>query len=321
MLRQVAVVSKPSVLVVVNPHASRAEAALREVERFAEEQPSCLVVKSRSQEHLSATLREHGPGKDRIIIGGGDGTISCALPALLELGKPLAVLPLGTANDFARTIGVALDLQEATRTAFEGVEQAIDVGIVNGRPFLNVASIGIPVSVAEAQSRSLKRRLKIFSYGASLRQVAQSAKPFTAEVWIDDRPPSIGLAYQVSVGNGRFHGGGLSVSDHAAIDDGLLDAYIVRPGRFWQLFAALAYLRFGVGGNPEVLERHSATKVVLRTRKPRPINIDGEICLETPAEFGIRRQALTVLVPRILPPGHQGLSRTGSEAGLSAAEL
>ena len=313
--------SKPSVLVVVNPHASRAEAALREVERFAEEQPSCLVVKSRSQEHLSATLREHGPGKDRIIIGGGDGTISCALPALLELGKPLAVLPLGTANDFARTIGVALDLQEATRTAFEGVEQAIDVGIVNGRPFLNVASIGIPVSVAEAQSRSLKRRLKIFSYGASLRQVAQSAKPFTAEVWIDDRPPSIGLAYQVSVGNGRFHGGGLSVSDHAAIDDGLLDAYIVRPGRFWQLFAALAYLRFGVGGNPEVLERHSATKVVLRTRKPRPINIDGEICLETPAEFGIRRQALTVLVPRILPPGHQGLSRTGSEAGLRAAEL
>ena len=313
--------SKPSVLVVVNPNASRAEAALSEVKRFAEEHPSCLVVKSRSQEHLSATLREHGPGKDRIIIGGGDGTISCALPALLELGKPLAVLPLGTANDFARTIGVAFDLQEAALTAFEGVEQAIDVGMVNDRPFLNVASIGIPVSVAEAQSKSLKRRLKIFSYGASLRQAAQTAKPFTAEVWIDDQPPSIGLAYQVSVGNGRFHGGGLIVSDHAAIDDGLLDVYIVRPGRFWQLFAALAYLRFGLGENPEVLERHSATKVVLRTRKPRPINVDGEICLETPAEIRIRRHALTVLVPRTLPPGHQGLARTDSQAGLSAAEL
>ena len=311
----------PSLLVVVNPKASRAEAALREVATWSAAGRDCQIVETCSPEDLVKALKERGPQAGRIAIGGGDGTISCALPALLELGKPVAVLPLGTANDFARTIGVALDLGEAARTAFEGTEHPIDVGIINGRPFLNVASIGIPVYVAEAQSISLKRRFKVFSYGASLRQAALSAKPFTVEVWIDDQSPSIGLAYQVSVGNGRFHGGGLSVSDHAAIDDGLLDVYIVRPGRFWQLFAALAYLRFGVGEKPEVLERHSATKVVLRTRKPRPINVDGEICLETPAEIGIRRQALTVLVPRALSPGHQGLARTASEAGLSPAEL
>lgn len=272
------------------------------------------MVTTHSAADLAHAIKQHGPASDRIVIGGGDGTISCALPELLELGKPVAVLPLGTANDFARTIGLGVDLPEAVRVALEGVEHRIDVGMFNGRPFLNVASIGLPVDVAEAQSSKLKRRLRIFSYGASLRQAVQRAQPFFVDVQIDDQPPLSGLAYQVSVGNGRFHGGGLTVSDQASIDDGVLDVYIVRPGRFWQLFAALAYLRFGVGSKPEVLERHSATRVTLRTRKPRAVNVDGEVCAETPAEISLKREALTVVVPRTLPAGHQGLARLGNSA-------
>ncbi|MGI8725346.1 MAG: YegS/Rv2252/BmrU family lipid kinase [Methyloceanibacter sp.] len=305
-------------LILVNPGASRAEAALRELETLLRDHRNTRVIKTSSADHLAQAIMQHGPSSARIVIGGGDGTISCALPQLLALGKPVAVLPLGTANDFAKTIGVGIDLAEAAQVAIEGVEHRIDVGVINGRPFLNVASIGLPVDVAEAQSSQLKRRLRIFSYGASLRQAVHGAQPFTIDVQIDDRPSLSGLAYQVSVGNGRFHGGGLTVSDHASIDDGLLDVYIVRPGRYWQLFAALAYMRFGLGPKPEVLERHTASRVTLRTRKPRAVNVDGEICAGTPAEFSLEREALTVVVPRTLPPGHLGLACVGRSAAKNA---
>ena len=305
-------------LILVNPAASRAEAALGELDALMKDNPQTRVIKTSSAEDLAQAIKQHGPLSDRIVIGGGDGTISGALPELLALGKPVAVLPLGTANDFAKTIGIGIDLAEAAKVAIEGVEHRIDVGIVNGRPFLNVASIGLPVDVAEAQSSTLKRRLRIFSYGASLRQAVQSAQPFSVEICIDDCRPVGGLAYQVSVGNGRFHGGGLTVSGHAAIDDGLLDVYVVRPGRYWQLFAALAYLRFGVGPTPEVLERHTATRGILRTKKRRGVNVDGEVCTETPAEFSLKREALTVVVPRALPPGHLGLACLGTSEAKNA---
>lgn len=95
------------VLIVVNPEASRAEAALDELAAWFQQNCEATIVTTRSRDHLTQTLLRHGPGHDRIVIGGGDGTLSGALPDLLALGKPLAVLPLGTANDFARSLGLA----------------------------------------------------------------------------------------------------------------------------------------------------------------------------------------------------------------------
>jgi len=99
--------------------------------------------------------------------------------------------------------------------------------------------------------------------------------------------------YQVNVGNGRYHGGGLTVAEDAAIDDGKLDLYLVYPGRFWQLFASIMHLKFRVA-EPEVLKRLSAVTVALRTDRPRSVDVDGELTTETPARFGLRPKALTV---------------------------
>jgi YegS/Rv2252/BmrU family lipid kinase len=233
---------------------------------------------------------------DRIVIGGGDGTISSALPEVLELEKPLAVLPLGTANDFSRTMGLPQEAAAAARIALSGRAHKVDVGLVNGRPFLNVASVGIAANVSRVQSRGLKIALPALSYAISLIKVALEAHPFYVELDIDGGLVWSGAVYQVSVGNGRYHGGGLCVAEQAAIDDGKLDIYAVLPGTFWQLLACITHLKFGFTV-PDVLRRGSAKHVRIRTWRSRSVNADGEIRSNTPAEFSLLPKRLTVIVP------------------------
>lgn len=296
------------VLVIVNPGASRAETATQELLRWFSAHATATFVRATSIDDLKRALEAYGATADRIVIGGGDGTISAALPELLRLGKPLAVLPLGTANDFARTLGVPADAMAAAETALGGREHRIDVGSVNGRPFINVASVGLAAKVTEEQSKGLKRRWRVLSYLIGLWRAAWAARPFYLEIDLDGAPAWSGAAYQVSVGNGRFHGGGLTVSDHAALDDGKFDLYLVRPGAAWQLLAAATHLRFGFA-KPDLLKRGSAKHVTLRTATPRQINVDGELDAATPATFELIPSALTVIVPRTLPADHRGLQK------------
>jgi diacylglycerol kinase family enzyme len=106
----------------------------------------------------------------------------------------------------------------------------------------------------------------------------------------------------------RLFGGDDRVGQRRGDDDGQLNVYLVYPGRFWQLVASLMHLKFG-WTKPEVLKRHSAVTVNLRTHRPRSVDADGELATETPAAFRVRREALTVMVPRSLPPDHHGLSQ------------
>ena len=256
---------------------------------------------------MKQALAAHGANADRIVIGGGDGTISSALPELLRLDKPLAVLPLGTANDFARTLGVPADAMEAAEVALSGREHRIDIGSVNGRPFINVASVGLAAKVTEAQSTKLKRRWHVLSYLISLWRAVWEARPFYLEVELDGAPAWSGAVYQVSVGNGRFHGGGLTVSEHAAIDDGTFDLYLVRPGAVWQLLAA----------PPTQIRLCQARLVEAWHRCARELAHDdaqadqcrrGARCRHA-GDIRASPGALTVIVPRALAADHRGLSK------------
>src|SRR5690554_5763045 len=94
------------VLVLVNPNASRAEEAMPQLLDWCQMHEDVHLMETAGHDDMVQTLKREGPGCDRIVIGGGDGTISDALPALLEVKKPLGIIPLGTANDLARTLGV-----------------------------------------------------------------------------------------------------------------------------------------------------------------------------------------------------------------------
>jgi diacylglycerol kinase (ATP) len=224
--------SRLRALVIVNPNASRAQTALPVLTSWFTENCKAVIVVAKSKKERERELKNNGKEVDLIVIGGGDGTISTAVPQLLELKRPFAVLPLGTANDFARTIGLPPDPIEAAKVALRGRKQRIDVGLVNDWPYLNVASVGAASKMAKVQSKELKQRWRVFAYIIDFFRAVRDLQPFLVHLDIDGKWAWSGPVYQVSVANGRFHGGGLTVAEDAAIDDGKLDLYLVYAGRF-----------------------------------------------------------------------------------------
>lgn len=113
---------------------------------------------------LEAVLRQ---GIDRLIVGGGDGTIGSVAPRAARSGVTLGVLPLGTANDFARTLGIPADLDRAAEVAAGSVTTAVDLARANDAYFLNVASVGLSVAATQALSPLLKRTVGPIAYAVA----------------------------------------------------------------------------------------------------------------------------------------------------------
>jgi diacylglycerol kinase (ATP) len=107
---------------------------------------------------LSDAIRAYAQEIDAVIVGGGDGTMNAAAAGLVETGLPLGILPLGTANDLARTLSLPLTPHDAARVILEGRTRRLDLGVVNGHLFFNVASIGFSADLARGLTSEAKKR-------------------------------------------------------------------------------------------------------------------------------------------------------------------
>lgn len=241
-------------------------------------------------------IRERAADFDLVVLGGGDGTVNAALPALAETGLPLGVLPLGTANDLARTLGIPPELDAAARVIAWGATRVIDLGDVNGRLFLNVASIGYSAALAVNLSAEAKKRWGKLGYAISALSILRRSRPFTVEIEHDGTIERV-RTIQVSVGNGRFYGAGMTVADDAEPDDGMLDVYSLEVDHWWELIPLIPSLRRGTHGRWAKVRTFKTTSLSLATRRPHDVNADGEISTTTPAAFSVRRAALTVFAP------------------------
>jgi YegS/Rv2252/BmrU family lipid kinase len=245
---------------------------------------------------LDAAIREHASAADLLVLGGGDGTMNAALPALIETGLTLAILPLGTANDLARSLGVPMDPAEAAQVILAGQPRPIDVGEVNGRPFFNVASIGLSVAVTQELTRDLKRRWGRLAYAIAAFRVLRHARPFRAEISCDGEVHRV-RTFQVAIGNGRNYGGGMVVEEGAEFNDGVLHLYSLEFEHALWLALLLPALRAGRQGTWRQVRTASCQEAEIRTSRPRRINADGELVSRTPARLRILRRAVTVMAP------------------------
>ncbi|MDA0185123.1 diacylglycerol kinase family protein [Solirubrobacter phytolaccae] len=219
-------------------------------------------------------VKAYGP--ERIVVAGGDGTIGSIAALAGQLGVPLAVLPTGTANDFARANGIPLDLDAALRIAREGTElRPLELGrLSSGRPFVNVASAGLS-SVAGRRAQPLKSRYGPLAYGMGAVRAAASGKPLDVRVVVDQTERFCGGAWQIMVAcTGAFGGGsGIGAADAT---DGDLDVVIVPAGTR----LGLAHRAWGL--RTKTIERqrrvsHFEGKVVEVTLPPgSELNCDGE---------------------------------------------
>jgi diacylglycerol kinase (ATP) len=249
-----------------------------------------------AREELSPLILEEGRNADLVAVGGGDGTINAAALGVVELGVPLGILPMGTANDLARTLGIPPDLNAAARIIGEGRTRRIDLGLVNGEPFFNVASIGLSAELAQKLTREIKRRWGRLGYGLVALRVLMQARPFSAVITSAEGTVRA-RTLQIAVGNGRYYGGGNAVEKTAAIDDQHLDLYSLELKQAWKLALMARSFRYGEHGAWEEVRAIRAKEFEIRTRRPRPVNCDGEIVTCTPARFTIRPSAVTVFAP------------------------
>ena len=237
----------------------------------------------------------------RLILGGGDGTVSSVVDFLAGRDVVLGLLPLGTANDFARTLEIPSHVDAACETIANGKVVDVDLGLAGDNYYVNLASVGVSVGVTESLSPGLKKRAGAIAYPVAAMTAFFKHQPFTARLSFpegDHEPIEYERLLQVGVGNGRFYGGGMIVSDTSTIDDSTLDVYTIRVGRHRDLFGIARYLKSGDFIQSANVTHHRTTKVVLETEPDMPVNIDGEIVAHTPQTFGIARNALKVLVPQ-----------------------
>lgn len=240
-------------------------------------------------------------GAKRIIAGGGDGTINAVVNALAKAaGKKrrkttLGILPLGTANDFARGCGLPTDdLAECLRIACTRRPRTIDLGRLNKRYFVNVASLGFGAEITATTPVELKKALGGAAYTLMGMVKALQLSPYAGRLLVPGEAPVEGSMLFMAVANNHFAGGGFDVAPLSKIDDGLLDltAILAEPG-----FDPLALAReLDDPMNPDnrhVLYRQLAD-FTIESEKPLHCNLDGEPVFKQKLRFRALHQRLKV---------------------------
>ncbi|MEA2864584.1 MAG: hypothetical protein QOC84_2540 [Bradyrhizobium sp.] len=249
-----------------------------------------------SREELPALIAREGVDVDMVVVGGGDGTLNAAAPGVAKLKRPLGILPLGTANDLARTLEIPEDIDSAMRIIAGGKIRSIDAGSVNDVMFFNVASVGLSAELSQGLTADIKRRFGKLGYAVAAVRVLARARPFRAEISGGGRNAR-SLTLQVAVGNGRYYGGGNVVEKGATIVDESLRLYSLEFARAWRMVLMFRSFRTGEHGALNEVLTLRGDEFEIRTRRPRPINADGEIVTQTPAVFRVLPKAIDVIVP------------------------
>jgi diacylglycerol kinase (ATP) len=238
---------------------------------------------------------------DLVIIGGGDGSLSMAADGLVEAQLPLGIIPLGTANDLARTLNLPLDPLAAAEVIVAGHQRRIDLGRVNGKHFFNVATIGLGVGVTRRLTRERKRRWGVLAYLFAGLEVLTHVRPFAVDITTPADKVRV-RTVQVMIGNGRHFGGGMTVHEAAFIDDGLLNLVSLEVEHWWQLVKVLPAMWRGREQKAHVRSMQGPEFTVTPVKKRhRKVTADGEVATRTPAHFRVVPGALAVFVPEAPP--------------------
>lgn len=245
---------------------------------------------------LSERIRALKDEVSCVILGGGDGTMHSAAPALLDTGLTLGILPLGTANDLARSLEIPDDPAACAAMILAGRTRAIDLGTVNEVPFFNVASLGLSVGITKRLNRIMKRRFGVLAYPLAAAITVATSGRFRASLRVDG-DETMAMTLQISVGNGRYYGGGAVVDAAAQIDDGLLHVYSLEPRARWRLMLLGPAFRAGEHRKLREVRNFTCRSLSVTTKRSREVTADGEMVTRTPAHFGLLPGAVTVFVP------------------------
>jgi diacylglycerol kinase (ATP) len=238
--------------------------------------------------------RAVGSGPQRIVVAGGDGSVACAAEAAGKAGIPLGVVPVGTANDFARALELPLEPRPAARLAVTGSQtRTLDLGRAAERPFVNAASAGLsPVAAREAHG--LKGALGPIAYAVGAVRAGVTTRPISCRVRCDGESLFSGRAWQVTVALTGAFGGGSGVEADPA--DGVLDAVVIEARSRARLVLHGVGVRAGGLEDQEGVRTGSGRVIDVETDGRTGFNIDGELVETDSVRLGVEPGAFAVVV-------------------------
>ena len=245
---------------------------------------------------LNGEIRAAIKGAPMVIVGGGDGTLSETIDDFLGQDTVFALLPLGTANSFARTLGIPLDIDGAIDVIANGTAKSVDLAAINGDYFLNNAALGLAPKVAETVPKGLKKTLGRMGYLLWAGWSAANFRAFKLKIEDGDTVHRM-WATEARIANGRFHGG-VELIETADLHSGevviqaVLGRSLMRLG--WSYLASAIKLR---SRGRSVCEFHG-TKMRVSTRPRMRVSIDGELGPETPFEVTVLPDAVRIVAPK-----------------------
>jgi YegS/Rv2252/BmrU family lipid kinase len=285
-------------VLLVNPHSAggRTLKLLPEVEReLRARNVEYRVVQTRSLEHgVDEAKRAVSAGETPVVMS-GDGLVGQIGGALAQTGTAMGILPGGRGNDLGRVLNIPSEPAEAVAVLAEGNEREIDVGVVNDRRFLCIASFGFD-SVANrvANEARFVRGNLVYAY-AALRTLA-AWKPHTFTVAVDgERTECFG--YSVAVANSRAYGGGMFVAPNAELDDGLLDVVMTADTSKLNFLKGLPRVFKGTQVDNEEITTLRGAEVEVSADETFAIYADGEHLADLPAKLSVLPRALKVIAP------------------------
>ena len=286
------------VCVIVNPSAGggRAERGLPEVERaLLELDVSFRTERTRDLAHAVELAREAAAAGEVAAAMGGDGLIGTVAGALRESEGVLGILPGGRGNDFGRVLGIPRELPAACRVLAEGKERKVDLGEVDGRPFIGIASTGLD-SDANRIANEASPRLGglVYAYGALRALAAWTPARFDLEL---DGEHKTFTGYSVAAANSKAYGGGMYLAPDAELDDGMLDVVVVETYSKSKAVARLPKLFKGTHVQDPEVHVFRAREVRISADRAFEVYADGDAIGALPATARAIPGALRVLVP------------------------
>ncbi|HET9030797.1 MAG TPA: YegS/Rv2252/BmrU family lipid kinase [Candidatus Aquilonibacter sp.] len=240
-------------------------------------------------------LRQYVKSKaELIVLVGGDGTQTIAADALSHSESVLGIVPAGTGNSFAMSVGID-SLEAAFDAIAYGRVERIDVGVVNGTRFANFATIGLAAVVSDRTPRWLKHLTGPLAYGLSAVGPLLNHRAFDARVrWKKNRLRI--ETQQILVVNGRMYGH-TPITPESTPNDGMLTFFATT--RTSPIDVARTYLSFLNNTQTAIPEAHyfRSKKLTVKTSRKALVSIDGSALCKTPATFSVDRAALAVCVP------------------------
>jgi diacylglycerol kinase (ATP) len=247
-----------------------------------------------SNQDLTEAVR--ATGAPLVIVGGGDGTLSSVVQHIEGTGRTLGVMPFGTGNAFAKDLGIPANIKKAAEIIAAGKTAQVDVGIANGKMFLNVATLGLTTLIARELDSGLKKISSTAAYLLAVIRALQKIKPFDAILTIDGESHAF-RTIQIVIGNGRFHAGSLMVAEEASLNAGKLQIYALTGTNKTALLKMAMRARSGKQSELDEVVTFAAQSAHLETTPSRSVTLDGEVSTQTPLQLKVLPKVLKVAVP------------------------